>query len=296
MNTVNPTASKTKRKAKKKSKFLGFCKRFARNKMAVVAFFIICLIVLAAIFADYIAPYDYAKQDYYNTFAYPSAEHPFGTDNYGRDLLSRIIKGAQISLIVSLCAVLSSGIVGVALGSTAGYFGGTYGTIVMRVVDIMMSIPPLLMAVSISAALGSGVVNTIIAVAISTMPTFVRTMYAAVLAEKDREYIEAATACGAKSFRKIITHIIPNTMAPIIIAGSLRIGLAIMTISSLSFVGLGVQPPTPEWGSIMSVGRQFIRDFYPIIIFPGLAIAVTVISFNIFADGLRDALDPRLKR
>lgn len=280
---------------KRESLWRDVWRRLVGNKMSLVALILAAIIVLSAVFADLIIPYDYAAQDYKDRFAYPSWQHLCGTDNYGRDIFSRIIKGGQVSLGVSLCAVASAVVFGVLLGVTAGYFGGIYSTIVMRCMDILMGIPPLLLTVAISAALGSGMTNTVIAVAIGSIPTFVRTVYASTLQVQDKEYLEAATVCGAKSWRKMFKHILPNITAPIIVAATLRIGLGIMTISSLSFIGLGVQPPTPEWGSMMSAGRQYIRDFYPIIIFPGVAIALTVVVFNLLGDGLRDALDPRMK-
>lgn len=280
---------------KRESLWRDVWRRLVGNKMSLVALILVAIIVLSAVFADFIIPFDYAKQDYKDRFAYPSWQHLCGTDNYGRDIFSRIIKGGQVSLGVSLCAVVTAVVFGVLLGVTAGYFGGFYSTIVMRCMDILMGIPPLLLTVAISAALGSGMTNTVIAVAIGSVPTFVRTVYASTLQVQDKEYLEAATVCGAKSWRKMFKHILPNITAPIIVAATLRIGLGIMTISSLSFIGLGVQPPTPEWGSMMSAGRQYIRDFYPIIIFPGVAIALTVVVFNLLGDGLRDALDPRMK-
>lgn len=282
-------------RVKRESLWRDVWQRLIDNKLSLVAMILVAIIVLSAVFADVIAPYDYAKQDYKDRFAYPSAQHLCGTDNYGRDISSRIIKGGQVSLGVSLCAVAAAVVFGVILGVTAGYFGGIYSTIVMRCMDILMGIPPLLLTVAISAALGSGMTNTVIAVAIGSIPTFVRTVYASTLQVQDKEYLEAATICGAKGARKMFKHILPNITAPIIVAATLRIGLGIMTISSLSFIGLGVQPPTPEWGSMMSAGRQYIRDFYPIIIFPGIAIALTVVVFNLLGDGLRDALDPRMK-
>lgn len=280
---------------KRESLWRDVWRRLVGNKMSLVALILVAIIVLSAVFADLIVPYDYAAQDYKDRFAYPSMQHLCGTDNYGRDIFSRIIKGGQVSLGVSLCAVATAVVFGVILGVTAGYFGGIYSTIVMRCMDILMGIPPLLLTVAISAALGSGMTNTVIAVAIGSIPTFVRTVYASTLQVQDKEYLEAATVCGAKSGRKMFKHILPNITAPIIVAATLRIGLGIMTISSLSFIGLGVQPPTPEWGSMMSAGRQYIRDFYPIILFPGIAIALTVVVFNLLGDGLRDALDPRMK-
>ena len=199
-------------------------------------------------------------------------------------------------MLVSAGAVSMALIIGGLFGATAAYFGGVYGNTVMRVMDIILSIPGFLMAVAISTALGTGVVNSIIAIGFSLIPSFARILHAAVLTEKDQEYVEAAIATGASHFRVLIRYIIPNTLASLIVNATLRLGSAIMQISSLSFIGLGVQPPQAEWGSILNVGRQYIRDYQPLVIFPGLVIVITLICFNLVGDGLRDALDPRLKQ
>ena len=270
-------------------------KRLCRNKLSIVAMIVIILIVLSAVFSDYLTPYSYSKQDAKSAMQFPSWKHPFGTDNFGRDLLTRVLRGGRVSLLVALFSTLLAASVGTILGSTSAYFGGVYSTIVMRLMDILMSIPALLFAVLISAVLGSGIQNTIIAVAVPGVSQFCRIAYAQVLKESNNEYVAAATMCGAKPLRKIFRHLLPNALAPLIVQISLRLGNSIMMISALSFIGLGVQPPTPEWGSIISGARQYIRTFWPLITFPGIMIALTVISFNIFGDGLRDALDPRQK-
>ena len=287
-----------KKKAEKQShgQFHDAWKRLKKNNLAFTAIIILLIIVLASIFADYIMPYDYTKQEIRNSFATPSWEHIMATDNFGRDLFSRILKGGQISLLVSAGAVSMALIIGGLFGATAAYFGGVYGNTVMRVMDIILSIPGFLMAVAISTALGTGVVNSIIAIGFSLIPSFARILHAAVLTEKDQEYVEAAIATGASHFRVLIRYIIPNTLASLIVNATLRLGSAIMQISSLSFIGLGVQPPQAEWGSILNVGRQYIRDYQPLVIFPGLVIVITLICFNLVGDGLRDALDPRLKQ
>ena len=275
--------------------------RLLRDKAAIVCIVILIIIFLITIFADLIAPYDYAKQDYASIFKMPSTKHLFGTDNYGRDLFSRVIKGGQISLLISVLATAIAMIIGSIFGATAAYFEGSkggniYSTIVMRLMDVIMAMPSFMMAMTISAALGSGTVNTIIAMSISATPTFVRIMYAAVIAIKNEEFIEAAKATGAKNLRIIVKYVIPNCLAPIIVNTTFRLGASLMAIAGLSFVGLGVQPPTPEWGSIMSAGKQYIRDFWPIVVFPGLVIAITLVCFQLLGDKLRDAMDPKLKQ
>ena len=271
-------------------------RRLLKNKLAIVGLIIVLVIVLSVIFANFLTPYAYDDQDYGSRFMYPCLEHPFGTDNFGRDLLSRILYGGRISLLVALIAVVISIAVGVFFGATAGYFGGAYEIAVMRITDVIMAIPGLLLAVAISAGLGSGVFNTALAISISGIPPTVRMMRSTVLQIKDEEYVEAARATGSGNMRIIFRHVLPNTIAPLIVDSTLRIGINILQISSLSFVGLGVQPPTPEWGSILSFGRDYIQDFWPIITFPGIAIMLTLLGFNLLGDGLRDALDPRLKQ
>ena len=271
-------------------------RRLRKNKLAMAGLIVVLLLVLAAVFADFITVYDYDKMDLRSAELYPSLAHPFGTDNYGRDLLTRIIYGARTSLLVSLIAVLIGLVVGGSLGAVASFYGGKLEEVVMRCLDVLMSIPPLILAVAISASLGVGQFNCAVAIGVSSIPSFARIIRASVLSIKDQEYIEAATACGVSSIKTIFVHVIPNSLAPIMVQGTLKIGDAIMMISSLSFIGLGVQPPTPEWGSMLAFGRDSIREFWPVVTFPGIAIMVTLIAFNVLGDGLRDALDPRLKQ
>ena len=271
-------------------------KRLKKSKTAMFGLVVVVLLVLVAVFANFVAPYDYAEQDYTAIFQYPSMEHPMGTDNFGRDILSRVIYGARVSLFVALISVVISFVVGVTLGVTAGYYGGVYETVVMRVLDAFMSLPSLLWAVSVSAALGTGIIQTSIAIAVATIPAFARISRASVITVKGSEYVEAARSIGAGSARIMMRHIIPNSLAPIFVQTTLSIVNAILTISMLSFIGLGIQPPTPEWGSMLAAGREYIRDFWPIVTFPGVMIMITLISFNMLGDGLRDALDPRLKQ
>ena len=280
----------------KRSQLRDIWHRLCRNKLAMGGMVVVILLVIAAVFADVLAPYDYAKQDISKAFMMPCAEHWLGTDNYGRDILSRIIYGGRISLLVAVASIVLSLIAGGLLGLTAGYFSGVYDGVVMRLMDVLLAIPGFLLSVCISAALGPGIFNTILALTVSFIPGTARMMRAVSLSVRDQEYVEAALVSGASSARTMLKHILPNTLSPIIVDSTLRVGAAIMMISSLSFIGLGVQPPTPEWGSMLSVGRTYIRDFWPIVIFPGLAIMATLFGFNLFGDGLRDALDPKLKR
>ena len=270
-------------------------RRLKKSKTAIFGLIVIVLLIFTAVFADFIAPYPYDQQDYSQTFEYPSLAHLMGTDNFGRDIFSRIIYGTRISLFIAIISVLISFTVGVFLGATSAYYGGTYDTVVMRILDAFLSIPSLLCAVSVSAALGNGLIQTAIAIAIANIPVFARVTRASVITVRKAEYVEAAESIGVDNARIMLRHIMPNALAPIFVQTSLSIVNAILTISMLSFIGLGIQPPTPEWGSILSSGREFIRDFWPLVTFPGVMIMVTLISFNMLGDGLRDALDPRLK-
>ncbi|MCD7845793.1 MAG: ABC transporter permease [Oscillospiraceae bacterium] len=269
--------------------------RLCENRLAVIGMFIVIILVLVAIFADVLAPYGYNEQNPLEELQFPSAKHWLGTDGYGRDILSRIIYGGRISLLVSLMAVAISFVVGGLLGATAGYFGGAVDTIIMRVMDMLMAIPSTLLAICMAAMLGRGTWQTAIAVAIGGIAPSCRMIRATALTIREQEYVEAARACGSKNFRVILEHIIPNCLAPIIVDATLRLGGNIMMISSLSFIGLGVLPPTAEWGSMLNEGRQYIRSFWPLVTFPGIAIMLTMFGFNVFGDGLRDALDPKMK-
>lgn len=295
MKMKKKTQHPTELTGRRHSQWVDVWRRLVRNKLAMLGLLIVVLLIILTVFADQIAPYEYDKVDLRNKFAPLSKEHIFGTDNMGRDTLSRVIYGGRVSLLVAMAALIMSLVVGLIVGSAAGFFGGWYDTIIMRIMDILMGIPQFLMAVSVSTALGTGLLNTSIAVAISGIPRVVRIMRASVMQIRDQEYVEAARACGFSSAKIIFSEILPNTLAPLIVHCSLGIGSNILAISSLSFIGLGVQPPTPEWGSMLNAGRQYIRDYFPIVVFPGLAIMATLFGFNLLGDGLRDALDPRLK-
>lgn len=282
-------------KRKKTSALVEVWKRLKKNKLALLGLGIIIILFLIAIFADVIAPYDFAKQDLKNILQFPSREHIFGTDEFGRDIFSRVIYGSRVSLIVGFIAVSISVVLGGFLGALAGYYGGKLDNVIMRFMDILFAIPGILLAISIVAALGPGLKNLMIAVGVSSTPGYARIVRASVLSIKDQEFVEAAKAAGSSNTRIIFKHIIPNCLAPIIVQATLGVALAILTAAGLSFIGLGIQPPTPEWGSMLSGGRGYIRDNWYMTMFPGLAIVVTIFALNVLGDGLRDALDPKLK-
>lgn len=283
-------------KARKKSQAGEIWHRLRRNKLAMLGMAIVFVLVFVAVFAGVLAPYDYTAANFAERLQMPSKAHLLGTDNLGRDLLSRIVYGGRTSLLVACLAIVISLLVGGFFGATAAYFGGWYETVIMRVTDVFMAIPTTLLAISISAALGSGTFNTALAISVSGMPAYVRLMRACTMSAREQEYVEAARCTGSGDMRIIFRHIVPNTLASIIVDATLRVGANILAISGLSFIGLGVQPPAAEWGSILTSGREYIRDFWPLVTFPGLAIMLTLFGFNLFGDGLRDAFDPRLKQ
>ena len=270
--------------------------RFCKNRVALLGLICLLLLIAMALFADVIAPEGYDNQDLYNKFAPPSAEHWFGTDNVGRDIFDRVVHGSRISLTVGMISVSIAAVVGILLGSIAGYYGGRTDNIIMRILDVFMSVPGILLSLSIAAALGPGLFNLMIAVGIGSVPGYARIVRASILSVKEQEYIEAAHCIGCSNARIIFRHVLPNCLAPIIVQASIVMAAAIILAAGLSFIGLGVQPPAPEWGAMLSSGREYIRDYQYLVLFPGLAIVVTVLAFNLLGDGLRDALDPRLKQ
>lgn len=271
--------------------------RFKKNKLAVIATIVFILMVLSAVFADALFNYEEVviKPDVPNKLQTPSAQHWLGTDELGRDLLARIVHGGRISLSVGVVAVLTALAIGGTLGVVAGYYGGFIGETIMRVSDVFAAIPSLLMAIAVVSALGQSTLNLMIAVGVATVPNYIRITRAAVIKVKDQEYIEAAKAIGANNFIIIMTHVLPNCLSPIIVNVTLRLANAILSISGLSFLGLGVKAPTPEWGSMLSAGRNLLRDAPHVTLFPGLAIMIAILCLNLIGDGLRDALDPKMK-
>lgn len=270
-------------------------RRFLKRKTSLIGGVIILVFFITALIGPLIAPYDPIEQNLTRNFEGISADHWLGTDNLGRDTLSRLIYGARISLMISVVSVGLGLVLGLLLGVTAGYYGGRAETLIMRFVDILLAFPGILLAIAIVAVLGNGLLNTMIAVAIFSVPDFARLIRASVISIKDMEYIEACRAAGASDLRIIVRHIIPNSLSPIIVQGTLMLGTAILTASGLSFIGLGVQPPDPEWGAMLSKARELLRSAPMAAIAPGTAITLVVLSFSLVGDGLRDALDPKLK-
>ena len=290
MNAAKP------QKIKNESYFISVWNEFRKNKAAVVGMVILLLIVFVAVFADKLAPYDPYEQVYAEALQHPSSAHLFGTDEFGRDIFSRILYGARVSLLVGLVSVAIACVFGSILGATAGYYGGAYDATMMRCMDILLAIPSLLLNLAIVSALGKSTFNMMLAVGISNIPRYCRIMRASVLQIKNAEYVEAARTTGASSALIIMKHIIPNCLAPIIVQATLSVGSAIIACAGLSFLGVGIPAPIPEWGAMLSNGKDFLRHYTYITIFPGLAIMLTVLSLNLMGDGLRDAFDPKLRR
>lgn len=283
-------------KTKKRSQLYEVWKRLRKNRLAVMGLAILAVLVLCAIFADFIAPYPYDKQDYLAVLQGPSWNHWMGTDEYGRDIFSRVIYGSRISLYVGFISLSGGALMGCIVGSIAGYFGGRVDDVIMRVMDVLNGIPRIVLAIAIAGTIGSGITSALIAVAVSSVPNFARVVRAATMTVRDQEFVEASQSLGASHAHIIVQHIFPNILAQIIVQATLGIGTAILLCASLSFLGLGVQPPTPEWGSMLSNARNFMRDYPYMVIAPGIAIMLTVLALNLFGDGLRDALDPKLKK
>lgn len=294
-NATATAQAPAKVKAKKNSEFVRVMKQMSKNKLAMIGLAIFIVEIVLAILAPYISPYSYTKMDMTACFATPSATHFFGCDDMGRDIFSRVLYGARYSISIGILAVGFAVVIGCVIGAIAGYFGGQVDNIIMRLLDIIQAIPGMLMMIVISAVLGPGYFNTIIAMSFGTIPGMARMLRAQMLKERTNEYIEAATSINCSTFRIIFHHLIPNCLSPIIVQATMGVGQTITLAAGLSFIGLGVQPPIPEWGAMLSASRQFMRQAPHLVVFPGLAIAVTVLALNLMGDGLRDALDPKLK-
>jgi peptide/nickel transport system permease protein len=287
-----------------------FWRQLSRNKLAVVSLGLVLVFALVAIFADLLYEYDFVTSNslenallkpgesgvvYYHE---KDVEHTFilGSDNYGRDILGRLVHGARVSMIIGFATVAIALIVGGVLGAVAGYRGGLFDTIIMRATDILLSIPTILLAIAIVAALGNSFFNLLVAISTSMIPGYIRIVRASIISVKDQEFVEAARCIGAKDFRIVVRHIFPNIFSPIIVQSTLNVGSAINWAASLSFLGLGILPPKPEWGNMLSEAREFIQYAPHLLFAPGITILLTVLAYNLIGDGLRDALDPKLKR
>lgn len=273
-----------------------FLRRLMNNKSAVIGGVVIIIVIISAIFAPVISPYDPYEMNMPGRLQEPDGIHILGTDQFGRDLLTRLIYGARVSLQVGVIAVGLSMFVGVFLGLVAGYYGGWIDRIIMRFVDIFLAFPIILLAIAFVAALGPSTKNVMLALGMIYWTNYARVVRSSVLSIKEEEYILAAITTGAGDFRIIFTYILPNALAPIIVMATLGLGTAIISESTLSFLGLGVQPPTASWGSTLSFGLKFLRDAPHLSVFPGLAIMLTVLGFNLLGNGIRDITDPRLTR
>ncbi len=266
-----------------------------KNKAAAFGLAYIFVLIILAIFADFIAPYDPVEQRIVNKLSPPSSAHILGCDELGRDVFSRLIYGARISLIVGVSVVALSATLGSLLGSISGYYGGKVDMFIMRIVDIFIAFPGLILAIGIMAALGQSILNVIIALVLVNWPAFARVVRGEALKLSQLEFVQAAKVIGASNVRIIFSHILPNAMAPILVLATLNIGWAILAEASLSFLGLGVNPPEPSWGSMVATARFYLLSAQHVILFPGIAIFLTVMAFNLVGDGLRDALDPQLQ-
>jgi ABC-type dipeptide/oligopeptide/nickel transport system permease subunit len=270
-------------------------RRLRRNKLAVAAGVVVALLSLLAVFADALAPYPYTKTNFDRLAEGPSAEHWLGTDQVGRDLLSRLIYGARISMLVGLGAQLIVVLIGVPVGALAGYLGGRTDVLLTRFIDVMYAFPRLLFVILVMSMLGAGLANIFIAIGLTGWVGIARQTRAQVLALKQREFVEAARALGVGGGRRLLRHVLPNALTPIVVVVALGIPEAIFTEAALSFIGVGINPPTPSWGQMVGEGQQYLRSAWHLCVFPSIAIAVTMLAFTFLGDGVRDALDPRLQ-
>lgn len=279
-----------------RTRLSGFLGRLRQARLGALGAAVILLLTIVAVLAPLLAPYDPLKQNLLATLQAPSLAHPLGTDDLGRDVLSRLILGARVSIQVGIVSVGLAMSLGVLLGLPSGYFGGQLDALIMRLMDALLAFPALVLALAITAVLGSSLTNAMIAIGIVYIPHFARLTRGSVLAVREREYVTACRALGVPVPRILLRHVLPNVLAPITVQASLSVSYAIIAESSLAFLGLGVQPPTPTWGSMLRIGYNYLESAPWLSLFPGAAIFVTVLAFNFLGDGLRDALDPRLRR
>lgn len=283
-------------KIRKQNQTAAVLKRLSKNKTAMLGLIIFGVLVILAVLAPLLAPYGYEEINPAASFAVPSLEHLCGCDKFGRDIFSRLLYGARWSLGLAVCAELFALLIGGALGAMSAYFGGKFDMLLMRIIDIIQAIPSLLMAIVVSSALGGGFIQTVLALGIGAIAPNCRLMRAQCLTLRDQEFLEAAKAVKCSVARQIFKHIVPNALSPMIVSATMGLGSMIMTAASLSFIGLGVQPPTPEWGAMLTAGNEFLRYYPHMVVFPGICVFLTVLALNLFGDGLRDAIDPKLKR
>ncbi len=288
-------ATKKKKKDKKSSLTREIWFRFRKNKVALIGLIILTLIVLMAIFADLIVPAEVATTQSTDRLQGPSAEHWFGTDEFGRDLFARVVHGSRYSLFIGVATSLIALVVGAILGASAGYFGGIVDNVICRIVDVFICVPPVLMSLAVVAALGTNMQNLIIAITISCVPGNVRLVRSVVMTVADQDYIRAAKSYGCSNPRIIFRYVLPNAMGPIIVNTTMGISQMILSAAGLSFIGMGIQSPDPEWGALLSNAQDFMFTSQYLLFFPGIFILLTSLAFNLVGDGLTDALDPRLK-
>jgi len=274
---------------------LAIIARLSRNKIAVAGFVILVVMTLSAALAGVIMPYNPNAADFNAVLHTPTFAHPFGTDQLGRDLLSRVVYGGRISLLIGVVAVGIAAGVGVPVGLVSGFYGGTVDLLIQRVMDVMLAFPGFLLALTLISLLGVGLTNVIVSVGISSVPVYVRLIRGVTLSTRELTYVESARAVGMPDWRIMLRHVLPNTAAPIIVQSSLQVGLAILTAAGLGFLGLGVRPPTPEWGTMLGEAVNYLLSSWYIATFPGLAIFLAIMAFNLLGDGIRDAFDPRMK-
>lgn len=272
-------------------------RRYRKNKTAMVGLFLLLALIVIAVGSGFFLDYeqDVVKQNIIEKLQWPSSEHLFGTDKYGRDLLARVVWGTRTSLSVGFLTVAIALAVGALIGAVAGFYGGKVDNVLMRIMDVFLAMPSIMLAIAVVSALGTSMVNLLLALAIARIPQFARIVRSAILSIKGIDYIEAARAYGCRDSHIIFRHIIPNAVGPIIVQTTTTLANTILGVAGLSFIGLGIQPPTPEWGSMLSEAKEHMRYFPYLMIPPGIAIVIAVLAFNLIGDGLRDALDPRLK-
>ena len=295
MNTETPTVTTYNELPPQTSSVRRFIRVLTARKVVVIAILILLVTILAAVFAPLIAPFDPYKQNLSQSLHQPSSEHLLGTDMLGRDVLSRIIYGARVSLIVGLVVVIIAGVLGMSIGLVSGYFGGRLDSILMRLMDAMIAIPMIVLAMAIGAVLGGGIVNVIIALGLAIVPAYARLMRGQVLSVKQSDYVIAGMLTGISSMRNMVVHVLPNCISPLIVLITMNLGMAILAEAGLSFLGLGIVPPGASWGSMVNDGYKYLLTNPVLSMAPGVAIMIVVLAFNIVGDALRDALDPRLR-